>query len=84
MGQFFSPPRQLQLMFWGSWRSKALSSPSTLMLLAAMIFPMLGMVRYDSWTVCLLKVRLNWFPSGKHSSSNVKKSRPNLVAMEEQ
>jgi len=73
MGQFFSPPRQLQLLFLGSWRSKALSSPSTLLLLAAMIFPMLGMVRYDSWTVCLLKVRLNWCPTGKHSSDNAKK-----------
>ena len=57
---------------------------STLLLLAAMIFPMLGMVRYDSWTVCLLKVRLNWCPTGKHSSNNAKKSQPNLVAMEEQ
>ena len=43
---------QLQLLFWGSWRLNTLSSLSTLLLLAAIILARLGMVLYDSWTMC--------------------------------
>ena len=43
---------QLLLLFWGSWRLNTLSSLSTLLLLAAIILARLGMVLYDSWTMC--------------------------------
>ena len=44
-GQIGEGCLQLQLLFWGSWRSNTLSSLSTLLLLAAIILARLGWVR---------------------------------------